>query len=98
LRFSAAKPQMESIGVCADRAWEKVMRISNLSALSDDEFAILAVELEKHTALGKALAWAGTHTNGEFIPQIVLEVVPQDEFTNDVVIPYKEYFLVYDTT
>jgi hypothetical protein len=34
----------------------------------------------------------------EIHPHIVAEVVTQDEFTHDVIVPYKNIFLVYDTT
>jgi len=29
---------------------------------------------------------------------MVAEVITQDEFTHDVIVPYKNIFLVYDTT
>ena len=31
-------------------------------------------------------------------PRLVVDVVKQDEFTHDVVMPYRHVFLVYDTT
>jgi hypothetical protein len=74
------------------------MKITNLADLSVNEFAALEKELAKHKILGRALTWASAGPKGDFLPQTVAEVVTQDEFTHDVVIPYKNFFLVYDTT
>jgi len=74
------------------------MKITNLAKLSDEDFAELERELAKHKTLGRVLSWANTKPKGEFLPQIVAEVVTQDEFTHDVIVPYKKIFLVYDTT
>ncbi|HQU86493.1 MAG TPA: hypothetical protein PKY59_25405 [Pyrinomonadaceae bacterium] len=74
------------------------MKFFNLAKLPEKEFAELEKELAKHKTLGQVLTWATTKTKGDFLPQIVSEVVTQDEFTHDVVIPYRDLFLVYDTT
>ena len=74
------------------------MKIVNLALLAPDEFAELERELEEHTTLSRVLAWTKQKPISDFTPQIVAEVVTQDEFTHDVVVPYKDLFLVYDTT
>ena len=74
------------------------MKIKNFANLSDEDFAKLETELAKHKTLGRVLTWASTKAISDFLPQIVAEVTTQDEFTHDVVIPYKNLFLVYDTT
>lgn len=74
------------------------MKIANLANLPENDFDELRRRLEKHKTLRKALTWASAQPAGELLPQIVSEVVTQDEFTHDVVIPYKNIFLVYDTT
>lgn len=74
------------------------MEFTNLAEMPEDEFAELERELAKHNTLGKVLVWAGSASEGVFLPQIVAEVVTQDEFTHDVVAPYKDLFLVFDTT
>jgi hypothetical protein len=43
------------------------------------------------------LEWAAAKPKSDVPPQTVAEVVAQDEFTRDVVVPYKDLFLVYDT-
>jgi len=74
------------------------MKILNRANMPEKEFAELENELAKHKTLGQVLTWAAAKPKGVFLPQIVSEVITQDEFTHDVVIPYKDLFLVYDTT
>ena len=74
------------------------MKIRDLANLSATDFAELEKVLAKHKTLGQVLTWASSQPKELFLPQIVAEVVTQDEFTHDVVIPYKDLFLVYDTT
>ena len=74
------------------------MKIANLANLSDKEFVELETELAKHKTLERVLTWTSLKSNGDFLLQVVAEIITQDEFTHDVVIPYKNLFLVYDTT
>jgi len=75
------------------------VKITNLANLSENEFAELENVLAKQKTLRQVLTWAGgAQPKGDFLPQIVAEVVTQDEFTHDVVVPYKDLFLVYDST
>jgi hypothetical protein len=55
-------------------------------------------EIEQHKGLADVLAWAAAKPNGDVHPQTVAEVITQDEFTHDVIVPYRDVFLVYDTT
>lgn len=73
------------------------MKVTNLANLPENKFAELENELAKHKTLGNVLTWANLQKEN-FLPQIVAEVVTQDEFTHDVIVPYKNLFLVYDTT
>lgn len=74
------------------------MIIKNLANLSENEFANLENELAKHKTLGQVLNWASSQPKDDFPAQIVAEVITQDEFTHDIIVPYKNLFLVYDTT
>lgn len=62
------------------------------------EFALLAEEVNHHTGLNQVLAWVATKPKDQVHPQFVAEVITQDEFTHDVIVPYRNIFLVYDTT
>lgn len=74
------------------------MKFENLAKLPDKEFAKLENELANLKTLGQVLNWARTKPKGEFLPQIVAEVITQDEFTHDVIVPFRDLFLVFDTT
>ena len=72
--------------------------VANHTSLAETEFAAIAEEVGLHRGLNEVLAWAATKPKTDVHPQFVSEVVTQDEFTHDVVVPYKDIFLVYDTT
>ncbi|HKP68088.1 MAG TPA: hypothetical protein VJV05_02315 [Pyrinomonadaceae bacterium] len=72
--------------------------ILNYSNLADSEIATLDREVGHHAGLRDVLAWASTKSSSDRHQQIVAEVVTQDEFTHDVIVPYRDVFLVYDTT
>ena len=74
------------------------MRINYPDKLDKNKIAAIENELANHKTLGQVLTWAGAKPKADFLPQIVAEVITQDEFTHDVIIPYKNLFLVYDTT
>ena len=70
----------------------------NRSRLGQDAFASVKREIGLHNGLADVLAWAATKPKDDVHPQIVAEVITQDEFTHDVIVPYCDVFLVYDTT
>ncbi|HEX6124772.1 MAG TPA: hypothetical protein VFZ23_05305 [Pyrinomonadaceae bacterium] len=74
------------------------MAATNLSSLSKAEFESLAKEIDDHAGLNQVLAWAARKPKNEVHPLYVAEVITQDEFTHDVIVPYRNIFLVYDTT
>lgn len=74
------------------------MKITNLANLSEEKFNKLEKILAKHLTLGNVLTWANSQDKSDFIPNIVDEVITQDEYTHDVIIPFQDFFLVYDTT
>ena len=56
------------------------------------------LEIANHKALADVLAWAATKPRSDVHPRTVAEVITQDEFTHDIIVPYRDVFLVYDTT
>lgn len=68
------------------------------SSLSEADLVALAAEVDTHRGLRDVLAWAASRSSGDLHPQIVADVITQDEFTHDVIVPYRDVFLVYDTT
>jgi hypothetical protein len=75
------------------------MRIANHANLSSDAVADIAAELSGQENLKDVMSWALSSRSGPFIPSVVAEVIVQDEFTHDVVVPWRDgLVLVYDTT
>lgn len=74
------------------------MKVTNLANISEKEFAELENILAKHKRLGQVLVWANTLPKTDICKTIVAEVITQDEYTHDVIVPYQDVFLVYDTT
>jgi hypothetical protein len=75
------------------------MRVLNYANLSTDDVANIATELSTQENLGDVMSWALSAPKGIFISSVVSEVIVQDEFTHDVVVPWRDQlFLVYETT
>ena len=75
------------------------MRVANHANLSADAVAAIAAELSTQENLADVMAWALSAQAGTFIPSVVADVIVQDEFTHDVIVPWRdELVLVYDTT
>jgi hypothetical protein len=75
------------------------MRVVNHAHLSPEVIAQIESELSGQQNLNDVMKWALSHPKGVFIPLVVAEVIVQDEFTHDVIVPYRDSLaLVYDTT
>jgi hypothetical protein len=75
------------------------MAILNHANLRDEQISLIAEQLRGQENLQDVMKWALSHSPGTFIPSVVAEVVVQDEFTHDVIVPWGDgLVLVYDTT
>jgi hypothetical protein len=75
------------------------MRVLNHANLSPETVADIAEEISAQENLKDVMAWALSQPPGEFIPSVVAQVIVQDEFTHDVIVPWRDpLVLVYDTT
>lgn len=74
------------------------MKIVNPAKISEVELIEIKSKLVDLRTLGQLLNLASRTTEQYFLPQVVSEVIQQDEFTNDVIIPFKDLFLVFDIT
>jgi len=71
------------------------VRFVDRATLAPDRLAVLRAAVPRQDTLGDAVAWWTGHEP----PLRVAEVVVQDEYTHDVVVPWRDgLFLVYDTT
>jgi hypothetical protein len=67
--------------------------------IPEEAITEIEVQVSSHQNLKDMMAWALSQRPGTFIPQIVTEVIVQDEFTHDVIVPRADgLVLVYDTT
>jgi hypothetical protein len=75
------------------------MRVVNHANLPPEQITQIESELSGQQNLNDVMKWAFAHPKGVFIPSVVADVIVQDEFTHDVIIPYRDgLMLVYDTT
>ena len=75
------------------------MHVVNHANLSPDVVADIASKLAGQENLRDMMSWALSSRAGTFIPLVVADVIVQDEFTHDVVVPWRDgLVLVYDTT
>ncbi len=74
------------------------MKVVNAENISVEKIEQITQILPNAENLLQLITWINLQLTGDFLPQIVAEVVVQDEFMHDVVIPYNDVFLVFDTT
>lgn len=74
------------------------MKVINADNFPDEKIEQIKQVLPKAENLLQVLNWINSQPKSDFVSQVVAEVVVQDEYTHDVVIPYKDVFLVFDTT
>jgi hypothetical protein len=72
--------------------------VKNRSNLSEKDFENISVDLKEHQSLQDLLRWAERQPEGALIPGAISELIVQDEFTHDLVVPWRKLFLVYGTT
>ena len=75
-----------------------MMKILVEGTISPEKFKQIKEILPAVENLLQIMNWIKFQPKSDFIPQIVAEVVVQDEFTHDVIIPFRDVFLVFDTT
>ena len=74
------------------------MKVVNRANLASDVFETFADQLDQHRSLLDILKWARKQPAGDLLPEILSDLVVQDEYSHDLVVPWKGLFLVYETT
>jgi hypothetical protein len=75
------------------------MHVVNRANLSPTQLAVIESELFGQQNLNDVMQWALADKSGAFIPGVVADVIIQDEFTHDVIVPWCDgLFLVFDAT
>jgi len=73
--------------------------VLNYAHLPPEVIADIESELSEQHTLKDLMSWALSDSEKKFIPRVVKDVIVQDEFTHDVIVPWgPELVLVYDTT
>jgi hypothetical protein len=74
-------------------------RIRNYAGLSPAQLAAVEDELGEQRGLQDVVSWGLKGASGATDPRVVAEVVVQDEYTHDALVPWRDSLvLVYDTT
>lgn len=73
------------------------MRLVNQSNLQPAIIAVIEMEVSRQENLLDVMRWAESAPD-QFAAGVVANVVVQDEFTHDVIVPWRDLVLVYDTT
>ena len=75
------------------------IRVLNYARLPSEAMAEIERELTGQFSLKDLMNWAFSDSRERFIPGVVKDVIIQDEFTHDVIVPWgPDLVLVYDTT
>ena len=75
------------------------MRIRNYAGLNPSQLAAIENELAGQGGLQDVISWGLGEASGATNSNVVAEVVVQDEYTHDAIVPWRDSLvLVYDTT
>ena len=75
------------------------MRLRNYAGLDATQLAAIEGELGEQRGLQDVISWGLDKGSGATNSRVVAEVVVQDEYTHDAIVPWRDSLvLVYDTT
>ena len=75
------------------------MKIKNYADFSPERLAAIESGLPEQRTLLDVFNWGLRKESGAKLPGIIAEVIVQDEFTHDAIVPWRDgLVIVYDTT
>lgn len=74
------------------------MKVVNVDSIPAKKLEGLIADLPHAGSLLKLMEWAKNQPKGDLVPNVVADVIVQDEFTHDVIVPFRDVVLVFDTT
>ena len=74
------------------------MIVQNEDGLTQGELALLESELLGLQSLADVMAWGRNQPAGAVDRMVIKDVIVQDEFTHDAIVPWNKRFLVFDST
>ena len=74
------------------------MGVRNRAGLSQVELEALEVQLAPLESLSDVIRWGRSQAPGSVEPPVITNVVVQDEFTHDAIVPWRGRALVFGST
>lgn len=75
------------------------MNVENRTSKPDEMIEAITSEIASHDSLSKVLAWAAEQPEGDTLKYVVSDVIVQDEYTHDAIVPWKDgLVIVYGIT
>ena len=74
------------------------MVVRDRSGLSRDQLLSLERQVGKLESLADVMRWGRSQPPGAVNPKVIVDVVIQDEFTHDAVVPWHGRALVFGST
>ncbi|MDQ3818271.1 MAG: hypothetical protein M3362_11425 [Acidobacteriota bacterium] len=75
------------------------MQVTNYANLSAEQLRTIEHELKDVRGLQDVVSWGLKKESGAALPAVIAEVIVQDEFTHDCIVPLRSgLVLVYGTT
>lgn len=75
------------------------MRLQNHARLKPTELAAIESELGEQRTLWQVVEWGQRPDSGVSLPEVVAEVIAQDEYAHDIIVPWRgSLVLVYGAT
>jgi hypothetical protein len=75
------------------------MQVTNRTHLSAEQLAQIESEFGAHRTLTDVLNWGFRQPAGSVHPQVVSDVIVQDEYSHDAIVPWRDgLVVVYGTT
>ena len=75
------------------------MQVTNRASLSSQQISQIESELAEHRTMAAVLDWGFKQPPGTVLPQIVADVIVEDEYSHDVIVPWRDgLVIVYGTT
>ena len=74
------------------------MAVRNRAGLSLVELDALQIELDPLESLSDVMRWGRSQAPGSVKPPVITDVIVQDEFTHDAIVPWRGRALVFSST
>jgi len=74
------------------------MKIQNRAGLSSSDLAALQASLDDVGSLADVIAWGRKQSGGSVRPEVITDVVVQDEYTHDAIVPWNRGAIVFGST